>query len=100
MNNQVLIHEPGFYCYQDEKHFFEWLESIPGVKSVAGNPQGLSVQIVNAELDQDGWADLIGLMARYDVNMKVLRDLVTPENVVWLKDPERYWYPMIFGDEI
>lgn len=96
MKNEFLIREPGFYCYQDEKHFFDWLESIPGVKGVIGNSRGLSIQLEITELDKDSWADLIGLLARYGVNMKGLSDFVTPENKSWLKNPDQYWYSMIF----
>ena len=97
MSNELIIRESRYFCYQDEKHFFEWLESIPSVKKVVGGPKGLSIHIADAGLDRDDWADLLGLFARYGIDMSGLRDLVTPEHEVWLRQPEAYWHSMMWG---
>jgi hypothetical protein len=99
MSTELIIRESMYYCYQDEKHFFEWLESISAVKSVVGGPQGLSIQIADTGLDRDDWADLLGLFMRYGIDMSGLRDLVTPEYETWLKDPDKYWYSKMWGHE-
>jgi len=100
MSNQFTIRESHYYTYQDEKHFYEWLESIPGVERVLGGPQGLTIQLADAGLDIDDWADLTALLVRYSIDMRVLRDLITLENEVWIKDPKRFWYSKIFGEEV
>ena|SRR5216684_2662314 len=99
MSKEFSIRESHYYTYQDEKRFYEWLESIPGIERVFGGPKGLTIQLSDAGLDIDDWADLTALLVRYGIDMRVLRDLVTPENEAWIKDPKRFWYSKVFGDE-
>ena len=97
MTRELIVRESFYYCYQDEKHFFHWLESIPSVKSVVGGPRGLAIRFADAGLDRDDWADLLGLFARYDIDMRGLRDLVTSEHETWLKDPTNHWHEKMWG---
>jgi hypothetical protein len=97
MQSELVIRESPYYCYLDEKNFFAWLESISAVKSVAGGPKGLTIEFVDAGLARDDWADLLGLFARYGIDMAGLRDLVTPEHEAWLKDPDKYWHARLWG---
>jgi hypothetical protein len=97
MSREVTIRESFYYCYQDEKHFFRWLESIPSVKRVVGGPKGLTIQFKAKGPDRDDWADLLGLLARYGIDMRPLRVLVTPEHESWLKDPRKYWHSMMWS---
>jgi len=99
MRKEFTVRESHYYTYQDEKRFYEWLESIPGVRRVSGGPMGLTIQLADVGLDIDDWADMTALFVRYDIDMRALRDLVTPENEAWIKDPKRFWYSKIFGDE-
>ena len=50
MPKKLIIQESHFYSYQDEKHFFEWLESIDGVKQVVdhGLPERASWTTIKA----------------------------------------------------
>jgi hypothetical protein len=99
MASEFSIRESHYYTYQDEKRFYEWLESIPGVERVFGSPKGLTIRLADAGLDIDDWADLTALLIRYGIDMRILRDLVTPENEAWIKDRKRFWYVGIFGDD-
>jgi hypothetical protein len=99
MTTEFSIRESHYYTYQDEKHFYLWLESIPGVKRVYGSAKGLTIQLADSGLDIDDWADLTALLVRYGIDMRAMRDLVTPKNEKWVKDPKRFWYSFIFGGE-
>lgn len=92
----LIIKEPNpFFSYLDEKSFFDWLESIPAVKSVVGTPQGLEVSL-ESPLDEKNLSDLIAVMHRYGIEKKHLRDLCTSENESWFKNTDKYWYKSVF----
>jgi hypothetical protein len=97
MPKELIIQQSHFYSYQDEKHFFDWLESIDGVKRVIGGPEGLSVQLKRNGLNRQDLYDLIALLMRYGVDMHGLKDFVTPRNRAWLTNRSAYWYTKIFG---
>lgn len=97
MRNEFTIKETHYYTYQDEKHFFKWLNSISGVEKVVGGPKGLTIHLTTKGLDIDDWADLSALLVRYGIDMSAMRGLVTPENEAWVKDPKRFWYAKIFA---
>ena len=67
------------------------------MESVKGGPQGLTIRIAEKGLDRDDWADLLGLLARYGLDMRPLQALITPEHEAWLKDPDAYWYASMWG---
>ncbi len=95
---KVVIRERPYFCYQDEKHFFEWLESIQGVRKVTGGPDGLTIHFARAPLSYDSWADLLGVFARYGVDMRPLRVLVDKRHEAWLRDPDKYWHEALWSD--
>lgn len=97
MLKQVTIKEPSYYCYKDEENFYRWLEAINGVERAMGSPNGLTLHIKEVGLDRDDWADLIGLLMRYGVDMKSLRGLVSDVHEAWLKDPEKFWHHKMWG---
>jgi hypothetical protein len=97
MPKKLIIQESHFYSYQDEKHFFEWLESIDGVKQVVGGPEGLLIQLKRNGLSRRDLYDLIALLMRYGVDMRGLKDFVTPKNKAWLTSRSAYWHTKIFG---
>jgi|SRR5882757_1881448 len=98
MRNEFTIKETHYYTYQDEKHFFKWLNSIPSIEKTVGSPKGLTIHLTKKGLDIDDWADLSALLVRYGIDMSGMRGLVTPENEAWVKDPKRFWYDKIFAD--
>lgn len=100
MPKELTIKESRYYySYQDEKHFYNWLESIDGVDYVRGGPQGLTIRFKGNGLNRSDLFDLIALLMRYDLDMRGLRDLVTAKNESWMKDPQKYWYSKIFDDD-
>ena len=99
MPKELVIKEPSFYySYQDEKHFYDWLESIDGIDAVRGGPQGLVIRFKGNGLNRRDLFDLIALLTRYGVDMLGLRDLVTARNESWIKNRQSYWYSRIFGE--
>lgn len=98
MITEITIREGMYYCYQDEKYFYAWLEGIPAVKSVSGTPAGLTVAIELEEFDLDCFADLIGLLMRYGLDMRPLKACVTPQNEAWARDRTKFWFNKIFED--
>jgi len=99
MPKELIIQKSHFYSYQDEKHFFDWLESIDGVDCVLSVPKGLSIRFRGNGLNRRDLYDLIAVLMRYDVDMRGLQALVTPKNDTWMKNPHAYWYPKVFGSK-
>jgi hypothetical protein len=98
MQKTVTIQLSWFYAQIDEDHFFQWLESIPAVEKAVGGPNGLTIVFKDVGLERKDWVNLLGLFTRYGIDMRVLRELVTPEHEGWLKDPEEYWYSGLWGN--
>lgn len=87
-----------FYCGSDENHFFTWLKSIPAVKAVAGSPDGLNLTI-EEPIDQLSFYELVGLMTRYQLDTKALRQLCDSQLDPWFTDTKNYWYASVFGKQ-
>ena len=96
MTSSLVIREPGFYCQRDEKSFFDWLMAIPGIKGAKGASMGLIIDISTSEMDRVAWSDLIGLFARYKVDMKCINQIEMGTHEKWLKESNHYWHKMIF----
>jgi len=96
MNSRFVIREPGYFCQRDEKNFFDWLLAIPGVKSAIGVTQGLAIDVAPCEIDQVGWSDLIGLFARYNVDIQCMRHLDMGTHGDWVRGSKHYWHDLIF----
>lgn len=99
-SGKLVILGPIFYCYLDENNFFNWLESIVSKDAFRGGSEGLVVTLPESGLNQEEWADLIGLMTRYNIDIQGLADFVTSKNENWLKDQTKYWYAAIFRQDI
>jgi hypothetical protein len=100
MTQTILIKEPGpFYSPQDEDYFFEWLQSIPAVKGVKGVKGGCLEVTIDGPVNEGCLADLMAVLSRYSVDLKPLKALCAPNNEKWFRDPIKYWYPAVFGDE-
>ncbi len=97
MTITVVVKESRYFCYQDEKHFFAWLESIDAISDVLGVRGGLSFKVPDEGLDPESWVDLIGLLTRYGIDMTPLREMALSETTGWLKDPKCYWHIPLFG---
>jgi hypothetical protein len=88
-----------FFHAGDERAFFEWLERIPCVASVAGDGTlGLVVRLKRKPA-QDDLRQLLALCRRYGVNMRQLAKFESSANRGWFRDPKMYWHTAVFGDE-
>lgn len=93
----LRIPEPvRFYCEVDEDHFFAWLQGIAAVKAVVGKPDGLHLT-VDVPIDRLSFYELVGLMARYQLDKKCLRPLCEGHIDPWFTDSKNYWYKSVFG---
>jgi len=98
MKNEFYLKEKSYYSYLDEKHFYKWLESIEGVKRVAHSKEGLHIELTEHGISRSGVYDLLALLTRYGYEMQFVRDLIREEDESWFREPERYWYPGVFGN--
>lgn len=88
-----------FYHAADERAFFDWLERIPCVSSVAGEGRrGLVVRLKRRPGKDDLW-QLLALGWRYGVDMRQLAKFETDANREWFRDPSMFWYSAVFGVE-
>jgi hypothetical protein len=86
-----------FFHPSDERAFFEWLERIPCVASVASeSPDGLVVRLKRRP-GQDDLRQLLALCHRWGVDMRQLAKFETDQNRSWLCDPKMYWHRDVFG---
>lgn len=92
----ILVKEPQFYCYQDEKHFFGWLEGLKALKKVKRTSEGLALTFENP-IDDDSLADLVGLLTRYRIDRKDLKVFRNETNRKWFARSRTYWYRSVFG---
>jgi hypothetical protein len=95
---QIVVQEGQYFSPSDEKAFFEWLQSIPGVKSVAGTPEGLVIELRSRRMSRTALYELLALHARYGLPMNALAQFKTAENESWFADPKKYWYQHVFGE--
>jgi len=102
---QLTIPEPlRFYSALDEDMFFHGLKSIAAIKSYVvknGRPDKGRPNLVVLTLDKPVMEDvslmnLIGLMARYALDMSSLASQASEENAVWFKDNKAYWFKNVF----
>lgn len=92
----ITIKEPvPFYSASDETHFFQWLQSIPSVKSINGTSNGVEVRF-KKRLGYDDLYELIALLTRYDVDQSCLSVLCNKNNEGWFKDKKAFWYKSVF----
>jgi hypothetical protein len=92
-----VIESPMFHSSGDERAFFYWIAAIACVEEVKGRGTQLSLSFRkppnNAEL-----RELIGLFARYEIDMGVLAQFRTSRNAAWFADdPAAFWHRRVFG---
>lgn len=85
-----------YYSELDEKSFFGWLDSIPGVVRYEGRGIDLSIY-TSDELSDASIREMISLFNRYDVDMVQLGQYVSEANAKWLKNKSMFWFQPIFG---
>jgi hypothetical protein len=98
-NGSITFRLKPYYSYSDEKSFFTWLESIEGVRSIKGTPQGLHVAFDAPFLSRAGAYDLIALFSRYGHPLAPIRSLINPVDVAFFENQEGYWFGELYGDK-
>lgn len=98
-NGSITFRLKPYYSYSDEKSFFTWLESIEGVVSVKGTPQGLHVAFNAPFLSRAGAYDLIALFSRYGYPLAPIRSLIDTDDAGFFENQEAYWFEQLYGDE-
>ena len=93
----ISIDQPEwFYCDSDEESFFAWLQRIVAVKAFVGTPpHGLNLTI-EVPIDRTSFYELVGLMTRYQLDKKSLRQLCEGHEDAWFNDAKNYWYASVF----
>lgn len=77
---KIEIYSLRFYSRLDEDAFFSRLNQIPGVVSV------------------EGMRELISLFQRYGIDMRQLRKLGTGEFSSWMRNRSAYWFKSMYPD--
>ena len=88
--------ECPYWSNGDESAFFQWLESIPGVKSLKGQRQELIVTLQSSRISSVALRELIALHKRYNLPMRSLSRFETATNKKWFRSKKAYWYPKVF----
>ena len=94
----LMILEGTYYAPQDEAHFFDWLQGIPGVTRVVGTPHGLRVTLRSLGLSESSLRALIALHWRYRLPMRDLAVFRNAGNERWFAAAASYWHSAVFGD--
>ena len=94
---QLMIFERTYYSAMDEANFFAWLQAIPGVVRVVGEPDGLRVFLRSSRLSEAVLRDLLAVHWRYGLPMRELAAFRTPSNEKWFAAPIMYWHDAVFG---
>jgi hypothetical protein len=88
----------AWYCQLDEELFFEWLARIGAVVHLHGHGRELEITLDVARLDDKGLRELIGLFARYDLDMRQLAVLRDDAKRPWFSQRETAsWHERVFG---
>lgn len=75
-NNKYLTCKAvSFYNNQDETIFFGWIEKIECISSISAARDELYLELVDRELTINDINDLLGLFARYQINMGQLENI-------------------------
>ncbi|WP_243313580.1 hypothetical protein [Fundidesulfovibrio agrisoli] len=94
---KLIIPQPRlYYSNGDEDFLFHWLKWIAEGKDAILCDGGVEITL-NDPVDDASLRELIGLMARYSLDMKCLKPLRTAQNEHWFADPMAYWHKSVFG---
>jgi len=99
VTTKLQIPQPSeFYCEADEEHFFGWLGNIKAVESFQGTANGLCLTLADP-IDRSSFYELVGLLARYSIDMSSLRSLCETNPDEWFRRSENYWYQSVFAEK-
>lgn len=80
----------------DEAAFFNWLQSISGIKAARGVGRELHIELHSQQLTQESHRELLALYERYGGEMSELAMFATPGNAHWFTDPLSPWFEKVF----
>lgn len=86
-----------FYSQGDERSFFEFAESIKGVRKVEGVGDEIRIHVL-ARLSDRSLRDLLALFRRYEIEMGQLRQFLTVRNRKWFGDAGKFWFKGVFAN--
>ena len=95
---KLIANNVAYFCQLDEDCFFEWLARIGCVEHLHGQGRALEITIDTARLDDKGLRELIGLFARYDIDMKQLAQLRDDHKRPWFSQRGTAFHGRVFGD--
>ena len=78
--NYLICKSVSYYSDKDEDAFFEWINKIECIESISAVGDELYLDLVDRELNNNDIDDLIGLFARYQIDMKQLGKYKTEKN--------------------
>lgn len=79
-NNYLTCVSVKFYSNQDEDAFFSWIEKINCISSISAAKNELYLDLIDGDLSFEDIHELIGLFARYKIDMKQLAGYKTEKN--------------------
>ncbi|MBF6167271.1 hypothetical protein IU486_21310 [Streptomyces gardneri] len=85
-----------YHSRGDEAAFFEWLNSIPSVRSYGGRLSTLEI-VVETPVDDGSLRELLALFYRYRIGLAQLRQLDNSQIGHWFRDPQKRWHRDVFG---
>ena len=94
MSITVKVRCPRFVSKGDEEHFFEWLQSIPGVGAVKGSGRSLLIDVREKTLPRASFTELAGLFERYRISKRGLKQ-VAGNRSRW--STNLFWFDDVFG---
>ena len=86
-----------YFSSRDEKAFFRWLESIPGVVGVRGVGRELRIELRSGRISAEALRELIALYRRYGGRLRDLAVFESTSNRRWFRNPNAYWHRGVFG---
>ena len=93
---KLIVRGPRYFAPGDETAFFSWLQSISCIASVGGEGYDVHIKLKRPPSDSN-LRELIALLFRYRMNMRVLATYRTERNAHWFDDPKMYWHAKVFG---
>jgi hypothetical protein len=89
----LICRRVKFYSQGDERAFFEFAGGIDGVRKIAGGGNEIRVS-VSSRLSDASLRDVL----RYKIEMRQLRQFLTPRNDAWFHDERKFWFRKVFED--
>ncbi|MFZ6760999.1 hypothetical protein ACO0K9_27660 [Undibacterium sp. Ji50W] len=97
---KIQIKLTTFYTTKDEARLFMALRDISALKSMQGIDRSLQIDFDLRKLSRDSVFELIGILTRYQIDLKPLSVLAERSKLAWIKDKKWYWHVGMFGEQL